>query len=71
MVARQGVPSILAVSTERHRLIENEDNRGGLELYDLAADPREWRNLAGDPAHAAALARLQGLAAEHRAKFWK
>jgi uncharacterized sulfatase len=71
MVARQGVPSILAVSTERHRLIENEDNRGGLELYDLAADPREWRNLAGDPAHADTLARLRGLAAEHRAKYGK
>lgn len=29
-------------------------------LYDMAADPHETRNLAGDPAHAETLARMRG-----------
>ncbi len=35
-------------------------DRPRLELYDLAADPREFRNVAGDPARAAVLAELDG-----------
>ena len=69
MVARDGRPTALAVSTERFRLIENAD--GSRELYDVQADPREWTNLAAAPAHAADLARLVALATAHRAKFWK
>ncbi|MFZ5831229.1 MAG: sulfatase [Planctomycetota bacterium] len=69
MTARQGKPAVLAVSTERYRLIENPG--GDVELYDLKTDPHEWKNLAEDAAHAEALARLRSLAKEHRAKFWK
>jgi hypothetical protein len=31
---------------------------GDEELYDELADPREWRNLAGDPRHASVKAKL-------------
>lgn len=35
------------------------------QLYDLASDPQEQRNLAQDPAHAAKLAELQDLLKKH------
>ncbi|MBI5833917.1 MAG: sulfatase [Armatimonadetes bacterium] len=44
------------VRTERWRYIRYAD--GSQELYDMQADPNEWRNLAGDPAQAARLAEL-------------
>ncbi len=67
VVAAQGKPAGLAVSTERFRYLENAD--GSRELFDVRADPREWVNLAAEPAHAADLARLQGLAADYKRQF--
>ena len=64
MTARQGKPDMLAVSTERYRYIQYTGARPP-ELYDLRHDPQEWRNLATDPAHAEARARLHGLAADY------
>ncbi len=40
-----------AVSTDQYRYIRYSD--GSEELYDIAADPHEWHNLAADPAYAA------------------
>jgi arylsulfatase A-like enzyme len=45
-----------AVRDERWRYIRYQD--GTEELYDDAADPQNWRNLAADPKHAAKKAEL-------------
>jgi arylsulfatase A-like enzyme len=42
------------IRSEKWRYIHYAD--GTEELYDMVNDPREWTNLAGDPAHAAVLA---------------
>jgi choline-sulfatase len=41
---------------------------GGEELFDLASDPGERRNLAADPARAGALREHRALLAEHVAR---
>jgi uncharacterized sulfatase len=69
--ARNNHPSNLAVSTERFRYIEYADAKKPVELYDIQADPREWVNLAGKSEHAATLAKMKNLAAEHRQTFWR
>lgn len=68
--ARNGLPAWLAVSLERYRYVEYADPKKPVELYDIEADPREWRNLAGDAAHAGPLEELKKLAAGHRQKYW-
>jgi len=50
-------PGNHAVRTERWRYIRYAD--GTEELYDHRADPHEWTNLAGDPAHREVIARLR------------
>jgi iduronate 2-sulfatase len=57
----------VAVRTERYRYAEWEGEKGGAMLFDHAADPHETKNLADDPAHAAAKAELSALARKHRA----
>jgi arylsulfatase A-like enzyme len=67
MVAKNDKPAGLAVSSERFRYLENAD--GSSELFDLQNDPREWKNLAADPAHVADLAALKKLADDYKMKF--
>ena len=67
MIAKDNRPAGLAVSSERFRYLENVD--GSVELFDVQADPREWRNLTGVSAHAADLAAMKKLATDYKAKF--
>lgn len=48
-----------SVRTERWRYTEWNDGAAGAELYDHAADPREMKNLAADPAHKDTVAELR------------
>ncbi len=56
-----------AVRTTRWRYIEWDAGKAGTQLYDMAQDPNETRNLAPDPAHAATVSELQRALAEYRA----
>jgi iduronate 2-sulfatase len=53
-----------SVRDERWRYTEWDEGRQGVELYDEERDPRELRNLAADPAHARAVARMRRLLQE-------
>ena len=50
-----------AISTEAFRYVEWGDGKNGQQLFDLAADSGEYRNLAREPAYAAKLAELRAL----------
>jgi uncharacterized sulfatase len=50
-----------SVRTDRWRYTEWDGGRRGVELYDHASDPHEWKNLAGQPQFADTVSRLHKL----------
>jgi arylsulfatase A-like enzyme len=54
------IPRSECVRTERWKYIQYAGHPEYVELFDLANDPDEKRNLAGDPRHARVLAELRG-----------
>lgn len=48
-----------SLRTERWRYTEWDKGGQGIELYDHENDPKEYRNLANDPAHADTVAKLR------------
>lgn len=53
------IPTVLAVRTETAKLIKYPGHDEWTELFDLAADPYETKNLASEPAARELLARMQ------------
>ena len=53
------IPRSECVRTERWKYIQYPGHPEYVELFDLAADPDEKRNLAGDPGHTRVLAELR------------
>jgi arylsulfatase A-like enzyme len=53
-----GTPTLVAVRTTNAKLIKYPDHEDWTELFDLAADPYETKNLTGDVAHKDLLARM-------------
>jgi iduronate 2-sulfatase len=60
--AGQANAPAIAVRTERWRYAEWDGGQSGAVLFDHDNDPKETRNLADDPAHAAIRAELSALA---------
>ncbi len=57
-------PTMTGVRTATHKLLKYRDHPEWTELFDLAADPYETKNLSNDPRHAELRAKLE---AEHDA----
>jgi uncharacterized sulfatase len=64
---RRGKKPGYSIRTERWRYILWDDGREGEQLFDMEADPREMRNLAGDPRHASVVAELKALVRKYAA----
>jgi len=56
---RFNIPTVLAVRTDSAKLIKYPGHDDWTELFDLAADPYETKNLVADPASKDLLARMQ------------
>jgi arylsulfatase A-like enzyme len=54
-----GTPTVVAVRTADAKLIKYPGHDEWTELFDLARDPYEIKNLVADPAHKDLLARMQ------------
>jgi uncharacterized sulfatase len=54
-------PGVFGRRVRTERFAYTEWTGGAAQLYDLHADPREFVNLAGDPAHADTVARMREL----------
>jgi len=54
-----------SLRTERYRLTLWDDGARGVELYDHDTDPKEYKNLAKDPAHAKTLKELRAILEPH------
>jgi len=52
-------PTTTGVRTPTHKLLKYRDHPEWTELFDLAADPFETKNLSGDPKHAAVKEKLE------------
>lgn len=48
-----------------------EDAKGGIELFDMKADPKQYTNLASSPAHASVVASFKTKLAEKLAAVRK
>ncbi len=62
-------PAMLAVRTRTAKLITYPGHDAWTELFDLASDPCETRNLANDPAHATLLRRMRSEMATQISRF--
>ena len=58
-VGGYNTPTMTGVRTATHKLLKYRDHPEWTELFDLAADPFETKNLFADPKHAEARAKLE------------
>ena len=58
-VGGYNTPTMTGVRTATHKLLRYRDHPEWTELFDLAADPFETKDLSADPAHAGVRAKLE------------